>query len=94
MIQIKITGFKNQTVELETQNQALAFLTGLKQEHTAFLAPLIRKIEYNAGLKNSTNATFKEAETKRYTTKLRAITSKHPLKVEISEFDADMEGLV
>lgn len=94
MIQIKITGFKNQTVELETQNQALAFLTNLKQEHTAFLSPLIKGIMYNAGLRNSTDETRMSDELKSYTKQLRAITAKHPLKVEIAEFDADMDGLI
>ena len=37
MIQIKITGFKNLTVELENQKEVLSFLNNLKKEKHAYL---------------------------------------------------------
>lgn len=45
MIKIKVSGFKDQTIEFEQPNEALLFLTELRQEHTDYLSPLIRELE-------------------------------------------------
>lgn len=94
MIKITVSGFKQQVAEVETQNQALLFLTNLKQEHSDFLRPLINGIDYNVGKRNSAVKVVKVIENESYYKEIRSLAKKHPLKVKIEEFDDDMTGLI
>ena len=118
MIKITVSGFKDQTTEFEQPNQALLFLTELRQEHTDFLSPKIRELEKPNWLlrhpsqhsmdieperwpfvpfKNGVTYTDGSIHVKasdQYRGRLRELTAKHPLKVEIIEFDDDMSDLI
>lgn len=66
MIKIKVSGFKNQTIEFEQPNQALLFLTGLRQEHMDFLSPKIRELEKPNWLVRSPTQGSMDVEPDRY----------------------------
>lgn len=99
MIQIKVSGFRNQTYEFEEPNQALLFLAGLKQEHSDHISPLIKNLSkpsifYGPNCRKAKDENDSVYPTTLYRQALRAVTAKHPLKITMLEFDDDMSDLI
>jgi len=100
MIRIKVSGFKDQTMEFEQPNTTLLFLQDLREQHQDHLLPLIRNLDKPSPfypptwLRPTEDPKDPAYKSQEYRKKLREITSKHPMKVEILEFDDDMSGLI
>lgn len=106
MILITTTGFRNSTVELETQNQALLYLEELRREKEAFIKektkhlkvpnliiPINNQKPYIVeAVENGKFEDNAKTLTKHYERLFRNVSAKYPLKVEVCEFD--MEGLI
>lgn len=92
MIEIKVSGFKDQTREFEQPNQALCYLTELKDEHNVFLSNLISHIPKPELFWSNPKARSESSD--KYVTALREISRQHPLKVEIVDIYSLMGDLI